>query len=59
MRFMGLGGYRSLPFSVFMEYLHLLKSTNVDIETVYKNIETEKLTMSYTKVMKGFKKFFE
>lgn len=48
MRFMGLGGYHSLPFSVFTYYLHLLKATNVEIEHAFKKMEPdEDITLSY------------
>lgn len=36
MRFLGLGGYHSLPFSVFQYYLHLIKATNVEVEHIFK-----------------------
>ena len=56
MRFLGLGGYHSLPFSVFTYYLHLLKATNVEIEHAFKKMEPdEDITLSYQKVMFGYK----
>ena len=55
MRFMGLGGYHSLPFSVFRFYLHLLKATNVDIDAFYKNQDPAEINLSYQKVMFGYK----
>lgn len=47
MRFLGLGGYHSLPFSVFRYYLHLLKSTNVKVEEVFANADPSEITLSY------------
>lgn len=47
MRFLGLGGYFSLPFSVFQFYLHLLKATNIEIDQIYRNIDPTSITLSY------------
>lgn len=57
MRFLGLGGYHSLPFSVFTYYLHLIKSTNMDVEYIYKKEydDDDVITLSYQKVIFGFK----
>lgn len=55
MRFLGLGGYQTLPFSVFQFYLHMLKSTNVQIEHIFRHNEPEGITLSFKKVMFGLK----
>jgi hypothetical protein len=56
MRFLGLGGYQSLPFSCFSFYLHLVKATNVDVEHIYKStVDPAHINLSYQKVMYGYK----
>lgn len=55
MRFLGLGGFHSLPFSVFKFYLHLLKATNIDMEFFYQDISASEIKLSYQKCMSGFK----
>lgn len=48
MRFLGLGGYQSLPFSVFIFYLTLIKATNVDTEYIYRStVDPAEITLSY------------
>ncbi len=55
MRLLGLGGYHSLPFSILQYYLHLVKATNCDVESIFKNTDPKELAISYQKVMYGYK----
>ena len=55
MRFMGISGQQSLPFSVFQFYLHLIKATNVQVNYIYKHEDPSTITLSYQKVMYGFR----
>ena len=48
-----------MPFSVFRYYLHLLKATNVQVEEVFKNADPASITLSYQKVMKGYRSLIE
>lgn len=59
MRFLGLSGFHSLPFSIFRFYLHLLKATNVKVVEVFENTDPASITLSYQKVMRGFRGLIE
>ena len=54
-RFIGLSTKNTLSWSVFYFYLKLIKASNVKVDYIFSNVEPSEITISYQKVLHGFK----